>query len=281
MGGRQMVERHRRALSRTCGSRRAGPARRRVVRAGAPAPARPRLPALPRPALRADRRTCGDARARARAAARRASGRVACSARGSAGRPDSHRLLRSSSAASRARGRSKQFIAARGARRAAHHAARRHRLAAARSLRRRATARRPHGAAGRQLGSPVEQGAAARDARSRARLERDAAARRRSSCTACPPIASSSPARSATTSGSTAHRRRATQAFCARVGLRSRPPVRALRLLVALPGHGDRAGVRASAGSRRSAAAPIRGSRTSASWSGRTRRGSTNGAASI
>ena len=105
-------------------------------------------------------------------------------------------------------------------------------------------ARRPHGAAGRQLGSPVEQGAAARGARPRARLERDAAAARRSSCTACPPIASWSPARSATTSGSIGRRRAAAQAFCARVGLRSRSAVRAVRLLVALPRHRRRAGVR-------------------------------------
>ena len=63
-----------------------------------------------------------------------------------------------------------------GARRRADHAARRSRLAAARSLPERARARPAHGAVRRQLGSPVEQVAAARDPGSRHGLERHAEA---------------------------------------------------------------------------------------------------------
>ena len=65
------------------------------------------------------------------------------------------------------------FVAGTG--RPADHAARRHRLAAARSSRRCATAWRANGAAGGQLGSPVEQVAAAHGARARHSLEREAA----------------------------------------------------------------------------------------------------------
>ena len=223
----------------------AGPARRRVVRAGAADPPRPRLPALPRLALRRRRRTCGAARAIARrgwwcaspsrawALARRAGG--------------THSLLRSSSAASRARASSEQFIRAESARRAAHHAARGHRLAAARSLCRRAAARRPDGAAGRELGSPVEQGAAARASPIACiGLERDRSGRRPSTLHGVPadrvrrhrravlrPVVRSRAGRSRYA------------AFCEqrRPAARIAPFVLYV-VLVALPGHGERAGVR-------------------------------------
>ncbi len=52
---------------------------------------------------------------------------------------------------------------------------------------------------------------------------------------------------------------RSREDFCARVGLDPEPAVRALHLLVALPRHGQRAGVRASHGCARCAPAPTRG----------------------
>ena len=63
------------------------------------------------------------------------------------------------------------------------------------------------GAVRLELGSPLEQGDSAHRSGPRVRLERHAAATKRSRCTACRRIASSSPARSASTSGSTAGRR--------------------------------------------------------------------------
>ena len=124
-----------------------------------------------------------------------------------------------------------------------------HRLAAARSLRRGAAARAADGAAGRQLGSPVEQGAAARLARCAAGLERGAEARGGGDARRARRSRASSPARSATTSGWAGARRDRARSS-ARASACARPSVPPLRLLVALPRHGRRAGVRRATGSQ-------------------------------
>ncbi len=175
MGGRGMVERIAARYPERAARRRAGPACRRVVRAGAAPAPRPRLPSLPR--FRAMRRRV-HLRKRVHDRAPRivvASRRIERWARGSAVRPGSIACCRFLERGIPGARPLESFLAARGPRRAAHHAARGPRLAAARSLCRGAAAWRSDGAAGRELGSPVEQVAAARDARSRHSLERHAA----------------------------------------------------------------------------------------------------------
>ena len=82
----------------------------------------------------------------------------------------------------------------------------------------------------------------------------------------------SSPARSASTSGSTGAPSRDRDAFCGRVGLPTDAAVPALRLLGALQGQPVGGAVRASNGSRRSARSPDpRAARRCRSWCGRIR----------
>ncbi len=124
-----------------------------------------------------------------------------------------------------------------------------------------------------------EQGVAADRARSRLPVERDAEARGDRVARHAGRSRSSSPARSATTSGSIAQPSRDRASFCRAVGLVSGAPDPALRLL------GDDARSDASrasccAGSRRSAGAPIRACGRRASWCARIRSGWTNGRAS-
>ena len=77
----------------------------------------------------------------------------------------------------------------------------------------------------RQLGSPHDEGVDSRSPRSRARVERGAESAKRSSCTACPPIASWSPARRRTTTGSRPSRSLDRDAFCRQVGLDPARPI--------------------------------------------------------
>ena len=105
------------------------------------------------------------ARPRAGAAPGRAAGRLAAGRAGRRAPRARGHARRRSSAACRSPATMTRVPRPSGAGRRADHAARRHRLAAARSLRRGASARHPHGAAGRQLGPPVQQVAAARAAR--------------------------------------------------------------------------------------------------------------------
>ena len=125
----------------------------------------------------------------------------------------------------------------------------------------------------RQLGPSVQQGAASARCRTRLRLERDAEGRGRRAARRARPIASWSPARSATTSGSAGRRSRTREEFCRQVGLPADRPFVLYVVLGAVLGQSRRGrfvrrwieSLRASDGS---GAAHRR-----RCWSGRIRRG--------
>ena len=121
------------------------------------------------------------------------------------------------------------------ARRRRRLARRRGRLAAGRIREERPQPRRPVGRLRRELGQPHEQGPRARrTAGPRGRLERGPGATSSRSCTASPASGRSSPARSATTSGSSGRRRARADELARRVGLDPDAAVPALRVLVAV-----------------------------------------------
>ena len=148
-----------------------------------------------------------------------------------------------------------EFVRAQRAGPAAHHPAHRARIAAAR-LRARGAAR---WASARALcvwsWDHLSSKALIRvRARRGDRLERDRSARRRRASTASPPSGCSSPARSASTAGSTASRRATATTFCRARRAAGRPAVPALRLLGALHGQPVRGRLRARMGGRPSGA---------------------------
>ena len=216
-------------------------------RAGQDHPAVGRLPALLPSGLRPDAEAEGARRGAAAAAARAISNRPAFQ------RPREPPAARRRCCAALERAlppvpEIEQRAARARARPRADHAARLPRVVAVRGAAHGARAGHPHGVRRRQLGSPVEQGAHPRHAASRVRVERDAEATRPCACTACRRSASSSPARSATTSGSAGARSARARSSAARVGLPAGPAVHPLCLLGAVLGQSGRGGVRAPLG---------------------------------